>query len=368
MIKIWNQCIKELVQFRRDPLTVALAFLLPLGMLLIFGFAIRLEMKNIPLGVQDFDLSSLSRAYVERLFATNQFQPVPWSGNGDPIDIIDRGLAKAVVIIPPDFSRQIQDNKTSPVQVLVDGTDVNNARTIRNSIRATTDFFVRTNHLQPEINPVVASIRLWFNPGRKESIYIVPGAYALVLGIFPALFSTIAMVREKEQGTIIQVYASSISPAELLLGKGLAYFMIAVGEAVVVMGTGFVVFGIGLKGNPITLLLGTGIYLAVSIMYGLFIGVRSTNQIAAIQGVGFTGFLASYLLSGFLFPLSNIPFPISLISNIVPPRYFIDISRDAFVRGTGLVGVWFALVMLVLLGLILFLAAWRGLGKMQFPD
>ena len=368
MKRIWSQCIKELAQFRRDRLTFALAFVLPLGMLLIMGYAIRLETKNIPLAIQDFDVSPLSRSYVERLFATKQFQPISWSGEGDPIEIINQGLAKAAVVIPPDFSRQIKDQNPSAVQVLVDGTDVNNARVIRNSIRATTQFFLQSQGLQSRTAAVAARIRLWFNPGRKESLFIVPGLYAVILAVFPALLATLAMVREKEQGTIVQVYASSLSAAELLLGKGLAYFIVAMGEALCIMGLGSLLFRIGFANDPLPLLLGTCLFAATSVLYGLFIGVRSSDRMAAVQGVAFTGFLASFLFSGFIYPLSNIPFPISLIANIVPARYYIDVTRDAFVRGTGWGGIWGSLVAIALLGLLLFAAAWRGLRRMQLPD
>jgi ABC-2 type transport system permease protein len=368
MKRIWSQCLKELAQFRRDRLTFALAFILPLGMLIIFGYAIRLETKNIPLAIQDFDRSPLSRSYIERLFATNQFQPIAWAGEGEAIAIIDQGLAKAAVIIPPDFSRRIKDQKPSSVQVLVDGTDVNNARVIRNSIRATTHFFLQTQELLPRTEAVVARIRLWFNPGRKESLFIVPGLYAVILAIFPALLATLAMVREKEQGTIVQIYASNLSAAELLLGKGLAYFLVALGEALGIMSLGWVLFHVGVAGNPLPLVLGTGLFAAASVFYGLLIGVRSSNRMAAVQGVGFTGFLASFLFSGFIYPLSNIPFPIGLIANLVPARYYIDVTRDAFVRGAGWGGVWIALIEIALLTLLFFTAAWRGLRRMQLPD
>ncbi|MDK3155712.1 ABC transporter permease [Kamptonema cortianum] len=147
--RILSQCRKELAQFQRDRLTLALAFILPLMTLLIFGFAIRLEVQNIALAVRDYDNSPLSRAYIERLFATRQFQPVRTAelSSIHPETIIDRGKAKALVLIPPDFSRQIQSGFPVDVQILVDGTDVNNARIIKNSLQATTQFFFKTNSL-----------------------------------------------------------------------------------------------------------------------------------------------------------------------------------------------------------------------------
>lgn len=368
MKRILSQCLKELAQFRRDRLTLGLAFVLPLMTLLIFGFAIRLESKNIPLAVQDFDHSNLSQTYIERLFATNQFQPVNWTGTDPVRAAIDRGIARAAVIIPPDFSRRIKSDQSSEVQVLVDGTDANNARVIRNSIQATTNFFLTNDGLVSSLERVRASIRLWFNPGRKESLYIVPGVYALVLWIFPSLLAAIAMVREKEKGTILQVYASSLTATELLLGKGLAYLVVGLCEAAIVIGLGSLVFQLGFAGDPTPLFLGTPIFVGVAVMFGLFLGVRSSTQNAAVQGIALVGFITSLLLSGFIYPLSNIPFPLSLLPNVVPARYYIVITRDAFVRGIGWPGVWFDLIAMLLVGLVLFAIARRLLSRMQLPN
>jgi ABC-2 type transport system permease protein len=382
MKRIISQCQKELAQFKRDRLTLALAFLLPFITLIIFGFAIRLEAKNIPLFVQDFDITPLSRAYIERLFATNQFEPInnfslPLLPSQAPTwgreqietsqKLIDRGIAKAAVIIPPDFSQQIKSGKTSTVQVLIDGTDVNNARIVKNSIQATTNFFLSTG-LQSSADKVVAHVRLWFNPGRKESLSIIPGLYAVILWIFPSLLTAIAMVREKEKGTLLQVYASSLSATELLLGKALAYLLIGIAQALFVMGFGSLIWQLSFAGEPTPLLISTIVFLVDSIMFGLLIGVRTNNQTSAVQVVALLGFLTALLLSGFIYPLSNIAFPLSLISNIVPARYYIEITRDAYVRGTGWAGIWFSMLMLIVLGVLLFNAARLGLKRMQLSN
>ena len=365
MKRILSQCIKELAQFKRDRLTLALAFALPVLTLFIFGFAIRLEAKDIPLVVQDFDRSVLSRSYQDRLYATHQFQVVPWVENASSQQSLDQGLAKAVVIVPPDFSRHIKAGKPADLQVLVDGTDANNARVIKNSIKATTNAFMQAEKLIPEISAITPRTRIWFNPGRKEALYIVPGTFAVVLWIFPSLLAAIAMVREKEKGTILQVYASSMSAAELILGKALAYLAVALVMALGVIGLGAIVFGLRFAGDPTPFLIGTPLYLSTSVMFGLLIGVRVNEQNAAVQAVALVGFLTALLLSGFIYPLSNIPFPLSLISNIVPARYYIVITRDAFVRGTGWAGVWWAPVMILLIGLLFFNVAQKLLSRMQ---
>ncbi|PZO38891.1 MAG: ABC transporter permease [Pseudanabaena frigida] len=368
MKRILSQCAKELSQFKRDRLTLALAFLLPLITLFIFGFAIRLEAKNIPLVIQDYDRSPISQRYVAKLFATNQFIFVPWNVN-DSVEIaLDRAIAKAGVIIPPEFSRRIAAGNIADVQVLVDGTDSNNARVIKNSIKATTNDFMQSEGLIPETNLLTTRSRLWFNPARQESLYIVPGVYAVVLWIFPSLLSAIAMVREKERQTILQVYASSMTSTELILGKGLAYLIVSLGIALVVMGIGAIVFGLSFAGDPTPLLVAIPIYLWASVMFGTMLGTRTTNQNAAVQGVALVGFLTALLLSGFIYPLSNIPFPLSLLPNVIPARYFIEITRDAYVRGTGWIGVWFAEVMIFAIGMFFFNVARRVLSRMQLND
>jgi len=366
MKRVLAQCIKELAQFKRDRLTLALAFLLPLMTLLIFGFVIRLEAKNIPLVVQNLDGSNLSYDYTERLFATNQFIPVSWKGTS-PGNAIDQGIAKVAVVIPPDFTRHIKAGKPSEVQVLIDGTDGNNARVIKNIIQATTNYFLGTAGLQSGPNKITTHTRLWFNPGRKESLFIVPGVYGVVLAIYPAILASIAMVREKDQGTILQVYASSLSATELLLGKALAYLLVSLAVTIALMLLGSLIWGIGFVGDPTPLLVGTPIFLLTNVLFGLFVGVRASNQSAATQATAFS-FLPALLLSGFIYPLNNIPFPLSLFSYFVPPRYYVDLTRDAFVRGTGWPGVWYAPLMLTLLSLLLFNAARKGLSRMQLPD
>lgn len=368
MQRTFAQCRKELAQFRRDRLTVALALILPLATLLIFGYAIRLESKHIPLAIQDWDQSWLSRAYIERLFATNQFVPVRRSESDDAIAPIDRGHAKATVVIPPDFSRRVAKHLPSPVQVLIDGSDVNNARVIRNSIQATTYYFMQINHLLPGSERVVAQVRLWFNPGRRESLFIVPGVYAVVLAVFPALLAAIAMVREKEQATILQVYASDLKPIEWVLGKGLAYFLVGQLESGLVLTGAVVFFGLRLVGDPTPFLVGNTVFISASVLFGLWIGSRASNQGAAVQAVALVSFLTALLLSGFIYPISNIPFPLSLISWVVPARYFMEITRDAFVRGTGWAGVWPAELALIGLALLFLRAVLLATQRMQLKD
>ncbi|CAN1211069.1 ABC transporter permease [Tumidithrix helvetica PCC 7403] len=363
--RIRNQFFKELEQFQRDHLGVALAFILPVIALLIIGFAIRLEARNIPLVVRDLDRTTLSRSYIERLYATNLFVPTIWRGDRFP-DAIDRGSALVQINIPVGFSANVAAGRAGDLQVVIDGSDVINARVVRLAIQGTTLSVLQNQlgKLADELG-VVAQVRLWFNPGRQESLFIVPGSYGVILAIFPPLLIAIALVREKEQGTILQLYASSLSAFELLMGKSLAYTVIGLGEAVILFVVGFLLFGVRTIGDPTPLIVGTVIFMLATVQLGLIIGIFTTTQSAAVQAIGTIKVLTAFLLAGFLFPLNSVPFPFSLVSYLVPVRYYIELCRDVFIRGSGWLGTGHLTIALLLLGMVEFAIAWWGMRRMQ---
>lgn len=363
--RIRNQFFKELQQFQRDRLGVALAFILPAIALLIIGFAIRLEAKNIPLVVRDLDQTTLSRSYIERLYATNLFVPAQWQGVRFP-DVLDRGMAKVQVTIPPGFAADADAGRTGNVQVAIDGSDTINARVIDLAVKGTTLSVVqeRLGKLSETLG-VVAQVRLWFNPGRQESLFIVPGSYGVILAIFPPLLIAIALVREKEQGTILQLYASSLSAFELLVGKSLAYIVVGLGEALILFAIGFLLFGVRFVGDPMPLLIGTPVFMLAGVQLGLIIGIFTTTQSSAVQAIGTIKVLTAFLLAGFLFPLNSVPFPFSVASYLVPVRYYIELCRNVFVRGSGWFGTWHLIVIMLILGIAEFGIAWWGMRRMQ---
>ena len=365
MSRIWAQCLKELMQFKRDRLTVALAFLLPFISLIIYGFGTRLEIKHIPLVVQNFDNGLLSLDYIDRLFSNEQFDATRWPGRDVLTQALDTGKAEAGIIIPPEFSRMVKSGRGASVEALIDGTDVNNARVIKNSVIATTNGYLSASGLI-KITPLIQpNIRLWFNPGRKESLYVVPGVFGIVLWIYPALLAALAIARENESGTILQAYASSLTADELIAGKGLAYLIVGMGIAITVVLSGSLIFSLAPAGDPTPFLIGIVLYILDSALFGLMIGAGAKTQSAAVQGVAFGGFTVSLLLSGYLYPVRNIPFPLSLLAYVVPPRYFIELSRDAFVRGSGWPGVWYIPPILMLFGLLFFRIAAKRMSGMQ---
>ncbi|MBX9722574.1 MAG: ABC transporter permease, partial [Candidatus Obscuribacterales bacterium] len=361
MKKIFAQAKKELSQFVRDKLTVALAFVLPFLSLLLFGYGVRLEIKNISLVVQNFDNGLLSYDFVDRLYNNAQFDARKWKGDHPLESALDTGYAKAAVIIPPEFSREIKQGHQAKFQVLVDATDVNNARVIKNSIIGTANGFAKANRLISDNRSIKPSIRLWFNPGRLESLYVVPGALAVVLWIFPSLLASLAMVREKESGTILQVYASSITAVEFIGGKILAYLLIAISMAVSLLVTANILFNIAFVGDPTPYLLGILFFLLSAVSFGTMIGVNTTSQSSAVQAVATGGFTTSLLLSGYLYPIRNIVYPLSLVTGLVPARWFVQLSRDSFVRGGAWNHDWYLPIFLAISAMFFFSIAFKNI-------
>ncbi len=362
--RIISQAIKEIAQFRRDKLTVALAYFLPLMAILLYGYAIRLESKNIGIAFIDYDNGQLSREFIADIFAADQLVPVKGQYT-DPYVVLDSGKAKACIVIPPEFSRKIKAGLTAYVQVLIDATDINNARVVQNAILSINNSFLRLHGLSNSRPLIKSNLRLWFNPGRKEDLYIAPGGLAVFLWIFPCLLTTLAMSREKEQGTVLQLYASSLSSFELMAGKALAYVLIAFTQAAVLIAVSCILFHLSFIGNLPAFLIALFLYLICAVSFGLTAGVRANTQSAAVQIVSTAGFSATLLLSGFMYPLRNIEYPLNMISNILPPRYAIPAFRNFFVRGSNFTSQTDLLVGLLLCAIVLFLIPTMAMRRMQ---
>ncbi|MGK7929906.1 MAG: ABC transporter permease [Microcystaceae cyanobacterium] len=359
---VWIQCLKELRQFQRDRFAAALVFLLPIMTMLIFGFAIRLEIKDVPLVIRDYDQTPLSRSYIEQIFATNQFKPIE-NNNDSTLKLLDQGIARAVIIIPPNFSRKLQQKQISNLQLLIDGTEVNNARAIQSNLRAVSQIFLQEQDLSVQPSNVITHVRIWFNPSQKEVLFIIPGVYGVVLFTYPALVAAMAIVKEKEQGTLVQIQVSDLGTGTFLVGKVLAYVLIAIGEAIILMTLGGLLFALWPVGNPWPLIVGTGIFLMVSVVYGIFIGVYAKTALVAVQNVMNTGLLAAVWLSGFIYPLENIPFPLSLISDLIAVRYYIELTRDSFLVGVGWPRIGYVIPVLIGLMGVMFLVSWRKMKQ-----
>ncbi len=368
--RIIAQTIKELTQLGRDRLTLTLALGLPIVLLLLFGFAVSLKVNQINIGIQDLALTPTSREYIATFERTNKFNIVEQGPTVNIPRLLDRGRIAAGLIIPPKFLRDLRrSQRESQVQLLIDGTDANTANIVRGYASATNTEFVQNmqaaGSTKSLTNPVSLQSRLWYNPGLKTLQYIGPGALAITVALFPPLLAGLAMAREREQSTILQVYASSLTGTEYLLGKAAAFWLVGMAEVLVVNLEAWLFFGIWFVGDPTPLILGSILYIICGVFWGIFLGSNANTQSAVIQSVSFTAFLLSLQLSGFAYPVSNIPLSIRWIAEIIPARHYILLTRDAYTRGVGWISDWSPVLALIVLASFFFFLAWRKLHKMQ---
>lgn len=365
MKRILAQVRKELTQLRRDRLTLALALVLPVLLLLLLSKATSLSVKDIPVVVQDLDKTTMSRRYIEAVSGSLSFKLSALPPNESPDRVLAQNLARAALIIPPQFERELDRGQNAEVQWLIDGTDANTANVMRGKAAAITQAFsaqLQPASVQPAIKP---EVRYWFNPGREDLKYFGPGVLAFGMALFPPLLAALALSREGELKTILQVYVSSITALEYLAGKVIAYTLVAWAEWITGMIVLFAVFGLRLVGDPTPLLVTTFFYLLCTVSFGTMLGASIPNQAAAIQATQLGGFLTSFLLAGYIFPVENIPQPLRFLSNFVPMRYYLEVIRDAFLRGGGWPGVWQAPLALFLLAAFFFSFAWWSMRDMQ---
>lgn len=364
MKRVLAQSRKELTQVRRDTLVLFLALVLPQILLALFGTALSLTVTDVPIVIQDLDQTAFSRSYADAWRQTLTFRVVNLELDAQPVDALDRGIARATIVIPENFERDALRGIPAEVQVLVDATDANTANVLRGNAFGVSANFARAHRLATPV-PIKSETRLWYNPGRDSKRFVGPGAFAVMFALFPPLLAALALSREGEQKTIIQVYASSISAHEYLLGKTFAFWLVAVVQWVIGIGVLYFLFGLWFVGDPTPLLVGTVSYLFCCVAFGVMVGSAIPNQAAAIQVVQIVGFLLSFLLSGLIFPVSNIPAAIRWIAYVVPARYYIELARDAFIRGGGWAAVWHIPIVLALIGCFFMFIAWKRMRRMQ---
>jgi ABC-2 type transport system permease protein len=365
MRRILAQAGKELIQLLRDKRALALALALPVTQLITMGSAISLDVKNLPLAIQDFDNSPASRQLVEAFRESISFKVVPFPVDQRPDEAFITNDARAVLIIPERFGRDVERGAKTPVQVLVDASDSNTARLIEGYASQIIAGFNQGNEGSRGRAPVKAAIRFWYNPGLSSKKFYGPGVFVLAISLFPPLLATLAMAREGEQLTILQVYVSSISAHEFLLGKILAFMVVALADVLLLLVLLFTYFGLGIAGDPTPFLVSTVLYAFCVAAFGTMIGAAIPNQAAAMQAVALGGFLLVFMLSGLIFPIQNIPIQIRWLSNLIWGRYYIDIVRDFLLQGGGWPAVWWKVILIGIMGWAFYLLAWRKMRRMQ---
>jgi ABC-2 type transport system permease protein len=365
MRRILAQTRKELTQIVRDKMALGLALFLPLMQLILMGSAISLDVRDLPLAVQDLDDSPASHQFIDAFRQSISFHVVPFSIDRQPESAFLENRARAVLIVPEHFSRDIARGASSPVQILIDASDSNTAKLMAGYASEIASAWNAANGGLTHMAPVTAAIRFWFNPGRSSKKFYGPGIFVLCMSLFPPLLATLASAKEGEQKTILQVYVSSISAHEFLLGKILTFMIVAGAECLVLLTLLFTYFGLSFAGDPTPFIAATILYAFCVSSFGTLIGAAIPSQVAAMQTVALFGFLLVFMLSGLIFPIQNIPVQIRWLSNFVWGRYYIDVVRDALLQGGGWPAVWWKVLIIGVMGLFFYAMVWRNMRRMQ---
>jgi len=361
--------VKELIQVLRDKrLRITLIFP-PIFQLIVFGYAANLDVKNINTAVRDLDQSVESRELLDRFGSSKYFNIVAYPQTPKEIEaLIKKGDVILSIEIPSDFSRKLKKGDTATVQIILDGTESNTAMIALGylgrilSEYSTTIMIKRLNRegmVGFEEAGVELEHRIWFNPNAESRLFYVPGVIASIAFLLPIILTAQAIVREKEIGTLEQIMVTPIRSWELMLGKTLPFAMIGLADAIMIALIGVFWFEVPLRGNPLLLLLGNVFFLMSSVGVGLFIStISSTQQQAQISTFFFM--MPAFILSGFAFPLENMPEWLQTITYANPLRYFLIIIRGVFLKGNGLDILWPQMLALVILGgLMILLSSMR---------
>lgn len=356
---------KEWIQLRRDPRSLALAFALPVLLLLLFGYAITWDVRNIEMVVVDQDQTAQSRALVESFTSSGYFRVVERLDRTRAIaGVFERGAARVAIVIPAGFEAGLGGPGPAPLQAIVDGSDANTATIALGYLRATVQQWAgRAGLLGAAATalPIVAQSRVWYNEELASRNMIVPGLVAVIMSVIAAMLTSLTIAREWERGTMEQLAATPVTRVEVVIGKLLPFLAIGMIDVVVTSVLGVLLYQVPFRGDVVLFLLLSFLFLAGALGLGIVISAVARSQMLATQLAMIATFLPAFLLSGFMFSIDVMPVPLQVLSTLIPARYFLVVTRGLFLKGVGLEVLWFpALVM------VLFAAAGVGLSVRVF--
>lgn len=347
---------KEVRQLKRDHRMLFVIFSFPVLLLIMFGYAINFDVKNITLAVYDQDKSIMSREIISSLESSGYFDVVAYlNKNSEADEYLNDKKAQLVIVIPEDFSKRINSSQNTSIQYLIDGVDGNTASIIQNYVNSATFSF--SNKFTQEIlarkglksyQPLALEAVFWYNPSLQTTKFLVPGLIAMILIITAVISVSLSLVREKERGTQEQLNVSPLSSVELLLGKVVPYMAIALINAALILIASFFLFGVAIKGSYLELLLTTSLFLFTSTALGIFISVISDSQQVAFTLATFISLLPSIILSGFVFPIDNMPWLVQIITNVTPTKFYLVMLRSIMLKGAGIAAFYDQVIYLII--------------------
>lgn len=364
--RLQQMMIKEFIQVFRDPKLRAVVLVMPLVQTLIFGYAVTTDVAHVKTAVFDQDYTPTSRALVDRFIRSGYFTAAAYvDSDGELDELFNRGQVSAALRVPPSFAARVAAGESAPVQVIVDGTDANTAGVVLSYARqivgdaAVEVLQRRAGGPAAPLPQVELASRAWFNADLASRNFYVPGVIAMIVTLVTLLLTSMAVVREKELGTMEQIIVTPILPVEFILGKTMPSVVIGFVNMVFVTLLGVFWFAVPIRGSVGLLFLSTIVYLVAAIGIGLFISTVSATQQQAMMSTFFF-FFPAVLLSGFMFPIANMPVAVQYVTLLDPMRYFLIIVRGIFLKGVGLTVLWPQLAALLALGAaVLFLAVRR---------
>jgi ABC-2 type transport system permease protein len=363
---------KEFMHILRDPRSLASALGQPMIMLIIFGWALSLDVDHIPTIVYDLDQTPQSMELTRDFRGSRYFDVIDEVHSYRPIEkSIDMRKCLLGVVIPTDYSRNLAMGKEAQIQLLIDGSDSNTASIALGYAQGVVaDYAQRTLQASQRLRSgsamqggVDARVRVWYNPDLLSSNFIVPGLIAVILMIIASNLSSLTIAREWENGTMEQLLSTPVRPAELALGKLSAYFVVGMVDMLICLLVGVYAFGVPLKGSVLLLIVSSCVFLFGSLGLGIMISAMNRSQLTAYNFATLVSFLPAFILSGFIYSISNMPRIIQVIALFVPARYFMNILRGIFLKGIGLELLWFDFLLLVGYGIIVFYFATKKLRQ-----
>lgn len=367
MIRLRALLLKEFIQMRRDNLTLAMMLLLPIVQLTVFGFAINTDVKHLKTAVFDQSLSEESRNLLAGFTASEYFDLRYVVSSFEEVNrLVEKGDAKVGIILPPDLASNVKHNRPSPVQVIVDATDSTSASSAIAAAQSVGQLKSQEAALQSAgmharaANLYDIRVRAWYNQDFITAYYMVPGIMGIILTMTMVMITSMAIVRERENGTLEQLIVTPLKPYELMLGKIIPYVFIGYFQATVALLVGVIVFDLPIRGS-IGLLYGlTSLFIIASLTLGVLISSLSKTQMQAMQ-MSFLIFLPSILLSGFIFPRDAMPALFYWLGNLIPLTYYLEILRGIVLKGNSISLLWGQI-----LALVVFISATLGLSIKKF--
>jgi len=346
--------IKEFYHIFRDKRTMLVLFGMPLAMMLLFGFVITNEIKDVRIAVLDRSKDEVTRDITSRLVSSGYFKLYDNLNSDKEIGkVFRRGIVKEVVIFEPGFGHKLEKERLANIQILADASDANFANLITNYTSAIIRSYVNeTNHQQALPYQIIPEIRMVYNPELKGVYLFVPGIMAMILMLISALMTSVSIVREKELGTMEVLLVSPLKPIQIIIGKVMPYVALSFINAIIIVLLGYFVFELPVQGNIVLLLTECLLFITLALSLGILISTATESQQIAMMMSMVALMLPTILLSGFIFPIENMPKILQWLCVIMPPKYFIIILKNIMLKGTGLAYVWKET--LVMLGFTMF--------------